>query len=142
MPANPDMAHDVPASVAKPRAAVRPVGKTPVAASSDVAHEASAPPVKVPAGAQPRGRQSMPMPARPDDAQETPEPAATARAVAKALADARLRRRETRSPQRSVPAVPPERRLVVVWPQADSRVKLTWPEQRVALMWPSADSVR
>jgi hypothetical protein len=61
---------------------------------------------------------------------DVPAPAATARAVAKALADAHGRRKEPRGPQRERPIIPAEKRWHLVWPA---------PETRVALSWPSAD---
>jgi hypothetical protein len=63
---------------------------------------------------------------------EVPAPAATARAVAKALTDAKQRRKDPRGPQRERPLIPAEKRWHLVWPT---------PEKRVALAWP-ADSAR
>ena len=63
---------------------------------------------------------------------DVPAPAATARAVAKALTDSRQRRKEPR-PQREKPIIPAEKRWHLVWPA---------PEKRVALSWPSADPLR
>ena len=77
--------------------------------------------------------------AKPGVPHEAPAPAATARAVAKALTDARARRKESRSALHQRPALPAERRWLVVWPEQPRRVTLTWPEERVALSWPSSD---
>jgi hypothetical protein len=65
--------------------------------------------------------------------QNTPAPAATARAVAKALTDAKARRKAPRGPQPERPMIPVEKRWHLVWPT---------PETRVALSWPAADTSR
>ena len=65
--------------------------------------------------------------------QDVPAPAATARAVAKALTDSQSRRKEPRGPQREKPIIPAEKRWHLVWPA---------PETRVALAWPYADPNR
>ena len=58
---------------------------------------------------------------------DVPAPAATARAVAKALTDAQARRKEPRGPQRDRPVMPAEKRWQLVWPVPEERVALAWP---------------
>ena len=59
--------------------------------------------------------------------QDVPAPAATARAVAKALTDAQQRRKEPRGPQKEKPIIPAEKRWHLVWPAPEGRVALAWP---------------
>jgi hypothetical protein len=64
---------------------------------------------------------------------DVPAPAATARAVAKALTDAKQRRKDPPGPQRERPVIPAEKRWHLVWPT---------PEKRIALAWPPTDTAR
>jgi hypothetical protein len=58
---------------------------------------------------------------------DVPAPAATARAVAKALTDSQQRRKEPPRPQRERPLIPAEKRWHLVWPTPEKRVALAWP---------------
>ena len=66
-----------------------------------------------------------------------PAPAATARAVAKAITDARAQRTSRRGAQRVHEVKPPAPRWQLVWSPGPDRVALVWPPPpRVALAWP------
>jgi hypothetical protein len=58
---------------------------------------------------------------------DVPAPAATARAVARALTDAQARRKPVRGPLRDRPIIPAETRWHLVWPIPEDRVAANWP---------------
>jgi hypothetical protein len=58
---------------------------------------------------------------------DVPAPAATARAVARALTDAQARRKPVHGPLRDRPIIPAETRWHLVWPVAQDRVAAHWP---------------
>jgi hypothetical protein len=67
-----------------------------------------------------------------------PAPAATARAVARALTDAQAQRKLRRGPRRDPAVVPPEKRWQLVWSTGSERVELVWPPPaRVPVIWPA-----
>jgi hypothetical protein len=76
------------------------------------------------AAAQSNDKTAVPAKEVPRDA---PAPAATARAVAKALTDAQARRKDPRPPQRDRPVIPAEQRWQLVWPVPEERIALAWP---------------
>jgi hypothetical protein len=57
---------------------------------------------------------------------DVPAPAATARAVARALTDAQSRRKPVRGPLKDRPIIPAETRCHLVWPIPEDRIAVNW----------------